>query len=73
MLLDKIYVLSYALIVALMFVTILTSHWVREGATDATARAIRLDRRAEVGLFVMFVVGVALLILLRLILVALAL
>lgn len=64
-LLDKIYVLSYALIVALMFVTILTSHWVREGATDATARAIRLDRKAEVGLFVMFVVGVTLLILMR--------
>jgi hypothetical protein len=64
-LLDKIYVLSYALIVALMFVTILTSHWVREGAADATERAIRLDRVAEVTLFVMFVSGVASLILLR--------
>jgi hypothetical protein len=63
-LLDKIYVLSYALIVALMFVTILTSHWVRNGDDGATSRALRLDRIAEVGLFVAFVGGVAFLTLL---------
>jgi hypothetical protein len=61
-LLDKIYVLSYALIVALMVVTILTSHWVRDGDAKATARAVRLDRIAEVGLFVAFAVGVVVLI-----------
>lgn len=58
-LLDKIYVLSYGLIVALMFVTILTSHWVRDGQPDATQRAIRLDRLAEVLLMSLFVFGVA--------------
>lgn len=63
-LLDKIYVLSYGLIVALMFVTILTSHWVRGGENAATARAVRLDRRAEVGLLAGFVVGVIALIIL---------
>ncbi len=64
-LLDKIYVLSYGLVVALMLVTILTSHWTREGDVGATERAIRLDRVAEVVLFVAFVGGVSILILLR--------
>lgn len=61
-LLDKIYVLSYGLIVALMFITILTSHWVRDGEQIATARAIRLDRLAEIVLLGGFVVGVGALI-----------
>jgi hypothetical protein len=64
-LLDKIYVLSYALVVALMLVTILTSHWTRDGGIEGTARAIRLDRVAELALFAAFVVGVSFLILTR--------
>ncbi|MGL5810566.1 MAG: hypothetical protein ACRCYQ_11525 [Nocardioides sp.] len=64
-LLDKIYVLSYALVVALMLVTIVTSHWARDGTPAATVKAIRLDRAAEVALFAAFVLGVAFLILTR--------
>jgi hypothetical protein len=64
-LLDKIYVLSYGLVVALMLVTILTSHWTREGDVGATDRAVRLDRVAEVVLFASFVIGVTILILTR--------
>jgi hypothetical protein len=55
-LLDKIYVLAFAVVLGLIGVTILTSHWMREGAEQAV-RAQRLDRVAAVGLFAMFLVG----------------
>jgi hypothetical protein len=59
-LLDKIYVLAYAVVLGLIGVTILTSHWMREGAEHAV-RAQRLDRLAAVGLFAMFLVGTVIL------------
>ena len=59
-LLDRIYVLAYAVVLGLIGVTILTSHWMREG-TEQAVRAQRLDRLAAVGLFAMFLVGTVIL------------
>lgn len=55
-LLDKISVLADAVVRGLIGVTILPSHWMREGAAQA-ARARRLDRLAAGGLFARFLAG----------------
>jgi hypothetical protein len=59
-LLDKIYVLAYVVVVGLIATTILTSHWVR-GEEAAAVQAQRLDRIAAAGLFGLFLVGTAVL------------
>jgi hypothetical protein len=64
-LLDKIYVLAYSLIIVLMLATIVTSFWSRTDEDANHARAARLDHIAAVGAAGVFVVGTALIVLLR--------
>jgi hypothetical protein len=61
-LLDKIYAVAYALVIGLLAVTIVTSHWLRMDEAN-TARAVRLDRIAVIGLFACFVLTIAVLLL----------
>ncbi len=62
-LLDRIYVLSYALIVALIVVTILTSHWARADDDEGKiAHLKKLDRWVAGGLTAVFAVGSGILI-----------
>jgi hypothetical protein len=60
-LLDRIYVLAYALVIGLIATTIVTSHWVLAHPDEQTARAERLDRLTAGGLFGAFAVGTAIL------------
>jgi hypothetical protein len=60
-LLDKIYVLAYALVIGLIGTTIITSHWVRVDAANEV-KAERLDRISALLLFIVFIAGSAILI-----------
>lgn len=64
-LLDKIYALAYGVIIVLILVLTVTSYWVRDEGEVATARAFRLDHIAAASTLGVFVIGSALLILLR--------
>ncbi|MCC6792651.1 MAG: hypothetical protein IT336_13250, partial [Thermomicrobiales bacterium] len=61
-LLDKIYALAYALVIILIGTTIVTSYWIRADDEADWARAIRLDRLATLGLFIIFAFCTAMLI-----------
>lgn len=61
-LLDKIYALAYALVIGLICTTIVTSHWVRVDEEGNSVRAVRLDRMAAAGLFALFLLGTAILV-----------
>jgi hypothetical protein len=56
-LLDKIYVLAYALVIGLIATTIVTSHWVQTDGAAGVAKAERLDRIAVSSLFGLFLIG----------------
>lgn len=59
-LLDKIYALAYALVIGLIIITILSSHWIRADEAQV-ARVVRLDRIGAALLLGMFLVGTAIL------------
>lgn len=61
-LLDKIYALSYLLIVAAIIETIITAGWARSGEKEDYERVIRLDRPFLVAELTVLIVGVLLLI-----------
>lgn len=61
-LLDKIYALSYLLIIAAIIETIITAGWANSGKQEDYERVIRLDRPFLIAQFTVLIVGVFLLI-----------
>ncbi len=61
-LLDKVYVLAYILVVALMLSTIITSSWVRDGDAAQIKRSIQWDRLIVTCMLLFFLVGTGVLI-----------
>lgn len=59
-LLDKIYALAYALVIGLIAITIVASHWIRTDEARV-ANAVRLDRIGAMLLLGLFLIGTAIL------------
>lgn len=63
-LLDKIYAVSYLLVIAALMEAIITADWVRSGSPEDYARVLRLDRPFLISQFLILTLSVLILILL---------
>jgi hypothetical protein len=61
-LLDKIYALSYLLVITAIMEAIITADWVKNGKPEAYERARRIDRPFLIAQFLILILGVGVLI-----------